>query len=133
MSTFKEKKVFVNAIKDGYTQQAAAIRAFPELVSNPEYASTKASRMMRQKKVRRMLEDESEGAVSRIAELSKKARNEKVKLDANRDLLDRAGFKAVDKVQTQSLHVEARVDLSDPRAKALKEKYEAELLKTFND
>ena len=130
MSTYKEKKVFVEAIKEGYPQYKAVMKAFPH-ITNLNTANIKGGRMMRQEKIREMLDDASEGAVTRVVSLSKHARNEKVKLDANKDILDRAGYKAVD--VSKSINLDIKMDISDPKAKAIKEKFEQELFNSLKD
>ena len=45
------------------------------------------------------LQSLSQWAVDRVTKLSKTAKNEAVRLSANKDILDRAGYKPVDKVE----------------------------------
>ena len=53
---------------------------------------------IRKDKIKIAIEKASGGAISRIEELSISAKNENVKLAANKDLLDRAGYKPVEKL-----------------------------------
>lgn len=64
---------------------------------DPNTAGAIAHENLRKPKIRQYLENEAEGAVGRIAELSKTAENEAVKLNANKDILDRAGYKPTEK------------------------------------
>jgi len=66
-------------------------------VEDSNYAAVKGSRLIRNDNVKKYLEENADGAASRIVELSKSANNESVKLNANKDILDRAGFKPIDK------------------------------------
>ena len=55
-------------------------------------AGVMAHENLNKPKIQAYLEDNAEGAASRVVEISKKARNEAVKLSANKDILDRAGY-----------------------------------------
>jgi hypothetical protein len=99
----------------------------------PGSAENKAVRMMKRADVQQMLRDAAQGAAKRIEDLSIEAESEKVRLDANRDILDRAGYKPVHHVESKNLTVDVKMDVSDPRAKELKEKFEQELFETLND
>ena len=62
-------------------------------------AANIASVNLRKTKIIAYLEEAAAGATIRIKELSEKAKNEAVKLNANKDILDRAGYKPVEKTQ----------------------------------
>ena len=62
-----------------------------------QVAGAIATENLKKPKVKQYLEDNAEGATLRIVELSKKAKNEAVKLNANKDILDRAGYKPIEK------------------------------------
>ena len=51
------------------------------------------------------LQEEAPTSLAKIAHLRDKASSEKVQLAASQDILDRAGFKAVDKVQSIQMHI----------------------------
>ena len=73
-----------------------------------------------------MIKNEAEGAFSRIIDLSITAENETVKFNANKDIMDRAGFKAVDK----SVSLNINRDISDkinPEIEELRDEYEERL------
>lgn len=59
----------------------------------PEKASLKGHDIMKKQAVRDYIESQAMGAITRIVKLSCKSKNEMVKLSANKDILDRAGFK----------------------------------------
>ena len=60
-------------------------------------ADQMANETLKKPKVRAYLEENAVGASNRIVELSKNAENETVKLNANKDILDRAGYKPTEK------------------------------------
>lgn len=66
-------------------------------VTNDNSAAAIASRMLRNAKVKAFLEDKAELAAIRIQELSEQSENLNVALGASKDILDRAGFKPIDK------------------------------------
>jgi len=57
---------------------------------------------LKKPKILKAIEDAAEGAFSRVVDLSISAENETVKLNANKDILDRAGFKPVERSDVQS-------------------------------
>jgi len=118
-------------VADKRGQTAAARETWPSMT--PGSAENKAVRMMKRADVQQMLRDAAQGAAKRIEDLSIEAESEKVRLDANRDILDRAGYKPVHHVESKNLTVDVKMDVSDPRAKELKEKFEQELFETLND
>jgi len=71
-------------------------------VSGPHNASVLASDTLRKPFVRQYLEQQSEGAAERVVKLSQNARNESVRLAANKDILDRAGFKPIEQTDITS-------------------------------
>jgi phage terminase small subunit len=68
-----------------------------ERTENRDSAGVIGHRMLRNVKIQELIENQAEGAFSRIVELSEKAKNETVKLSANKDIVDRAGFKPIDR------------------------------------
>lgn len=68
---------------------------------------------LRKPKIQKYLIDNAEGAISRIVELSIGAKNETVKLNANKDIADRGGFKPVDKSQTVNINLTKSIDPTD--------------------
>jgi cytidylate kinase len=118
-------------IMDKEGQTSAAAKTWPKITHAS--AQVKATRMMKREDVQRMLQNAAQGAADRIEKLSMYAESEKVQLDANRDILDRAGYKPVHHIESKNLSVDVKMDVSDPRAKELKEKFEQELFNTLND
>ena len=56
-------------------------------------------------KIERFLETNGLGAAGRVIQLSKKAKNEKVRLSANQDVLDRIGIGASAKNPTTAIQI----------------------------
>ena len=81
-------------------------------------AAVIASENLTKPDIRAYLADKSNDAVSMVYTLSQTADNETVRLNASKDILDRAGFKAVDKSEVK---VED-VSMSNDRIKELAEK-----------
>src|SRR3990167_10198355 len=83
----KLEKDFADKVLDG----GGSTRSMQELTGTSYMvAAVKASNMMKNERVVRYLTNQSKGAASRIVVLSKKAENETVRLNANKDILDRA-------------------------------------------
>lgn len=76
--------------------------------------------------IREVLAIQAQGAVDRIERLSIDAENESVRLQANKDIMDRAGYKPVEKVQTTNVNIDLR-DTATADLDAIRDKYEAEL------
>lgn len=84
-----------------------------------------ASQNLRKQKIREYLEEKSETAASVIFQLATSSENDAVRLGASKDILDRAGFKPVDK----SINLNVEAEITNPHAKELAERYEEELKK----
>jgi phage terminase small subunit len=94
---------------------------------DPNTAGVIAWENLRKPKIQARLHDASDGAVATIVSLSQGADNENVRLAASKDILDRAGFKPVEK----SINLNVTADISNPKAKELADKYEDELKKNL--
>lgn len=77
-------------------------------VKNDNVAGVTAHRLLRSAKIQQAIEKASGGAFSRIEELSISAKNEAVRLSANKDIVDRGIGKAIESIR-----------LSDPDGKPL--------------
>lgn len=67
------------------------------VITDPDSAAVKASRLLRNDKVKAYLENLAEKAATRIEQLMEQNENLTVALGASKDIMDRAGFKPVDK------------------------------------
>lgn len=74
---------------------------------------------------KRMLQDSVPIAINQLINLVQEAESEAVRLNAVKDLLDRGGFKPVDKVEQQVTTVEQKT------TEELREEYE-QLMRTIN-
>lgn len=74
---------------------------------------------------KRMLQDSVPLAINQLINLVQEAESEAVRLNAVKDLLDRGGFKPVDKVEQQVTTVEQKT------TEELREEYE-QLMRTIN-
>lgn len=70
-------------------------------INSDESAAVTASRLLRNVKVRAYLEDQAEKAAIRIQELSEQNKNLPVALGASKDIMDRAGYKPVEKSEVK--------------------------------
>lgn len=52
--------------------------------------------------IKEVLEDAAQGAMARIIQLSMDAENEAVRLSANKDILDRAGYKPLNRLEMKA-------------------------------
>ena len=84
---------------DKYLENNNATQSAKETfdIKDRNYAGVKGHRMIKKDNIRAYLEDTAVEAVSRIEVISKTAKNESVKLNANKDLADRGGLKPVEK------------------------------------
>jgi len=94
--TRKEDK-FIAWILAGKTNTQSALDAYDTTDYSTAWAI--ASQNLKKIKIMAYLQQISTWAVKRIEQLSKTAKNEWVKYTANKDILDRAGYKPVDKVE----------------------------------
>lgn len=68
-----------------------------------DYAAVKACKLLKEDKVKAYLENNAGVAASNIVELANNAENETVRLNANKDILDRSGYKPTDKIDHSTL------------------------------
>ncbi len=86
-------------------------------------ASVMAVENLAKPSIREALENHAEKAESMVYNLSQNAEAEAVRLNASKDILDRAGYKAVEKI----INLNIDTEITNPRARELAEKYEQEL------
>jgi len=119
----KKEKVFADNYLESGNGTQSALKAYD--TTSERVAASIAYENLRKPDIRQYLEDNASSAASRIVDLSISAENETVRLNANKDILDRAGYKPVEKTQTLSL--ELKGNISDPAMDLLRERYEEEL------
>ena len=81
------------------------------------YSRVKGHDLLTKPNIIRMIDDAMEGAQNSIIELSQKAKNENVKLNASKDILDRGGLKPVDKSEVKIEGLTALLDTLDGESK----------------
>ena len=95
-------------------------------------ASAMGTSLMKRQKILDYIESQSHDAASRIVKLATKARNENVRLNANKDILDRAGYKPVERTSTQTLNVNVDAHVAkSPELEALDKEYEAKVRELY--
>lgn len=119
-----QHKVFAKNYLDTGNGTESVKAAYPE-IKDDNYAAVKATRLLRNDKVRELLEDNAEKVASNMVTLALGAEKESDQISAGKDVLDRAGYKPVEK--SQSINVDVKVDATDPKAKALALEYEEKL------
>jgi phage terminase small subunit len=91
----KQKK-FVDAYLETGNGTEAVVRAGYN-VKDRNVARVVGSQNLAKLNIIEYLQSHAKGAASRIVQMSMEAENEAVKFNANRDILDRAGFQAPEK------------------------------------
>lgn len=99
--TPKQKK-FSDEYLDNGGNGTQAVKDAGYDVKNDNSAAVVGSSNLRKVKIQEYLEEQADGASSRVVELSKNAESEQVKLSANKDILDRAGFKPTENIDIKS-------------------------------
>lgn len=72
-------------------------------------ASVIAAENLAKPSIKAYLEDKASKAAEIVFEIAQFGENDSVKLSASKDILDRAGYKAVEKTQSMNLNVELSV------------------------
>jgi len=121
--TPKEKK-FSNNYLDNGGNGTKAVKDADYDVSSDNSAAVIANTKLRKVKIQEYLEEKADGASSRVVEMSKTAKNENVKLSANKDILDRAGFKPTEKFDHTSKG--EKIESLTPELQKKLDKYEKE-------
>lgn len=91
----KKQKEFANEYLETGNGTQSALKVYN--TDKESTAAVIAHENLRKLKIQEYLADKAEVAASNIYELANNAENESVKLNANKDILDRAGFKPTDK------------------------------------
>lgn len=122
----KKEKGFADEYLETGNGVQAALNHYD--TTNYDSAGVIAHRTLKKAKIQEYLEDHAEGAISRIIDLSKDAKNENVKLMANKDIADRGGFKPVERTETKTLTIAVNLD---EKSLGIAKKYEEELKQTL--
>lgn len=122
--TKKEKGFADDYLETGNGTQAALNNYDTEDINT---AASIASQNLRKIKITTYLEQSATAVANNIVRLALNAESEQVQLAAGKDVLDRAGYKPVEK----SINLNVEADITNPKAKELAEKYEQELKKSL--
>jgi hypothetical protein len=96
-----KQKVWSDAVLEGKTPYEAAVIAHPN--ATPRTQSLIGSQNKRNDKILDYLTMNALPAMKRIERMSRTSKNEMVKLKANTDIMDRAGYKAVERTQNENI------------------------------
>lgn len=126
----EKQKVFADTYLETGNKTQAALKAYDTTSISTAHALAQAN--LDNIKVREYLDIAAKPAVSMIFQLSQHGEAESVRLAASKDILDRAGYKPVEKVQ--SVSVEIKGDMDDyQRMEDVRLKYEEELRNKYID
>lgn len=121
----KKEKGFADSFLETGNGTRAALENYDTALDNT--AAVIATRTLRKAKVQEYLEKHAVGASSRIVKMSKTAKVEAVKLNANKDIMDRAGFKPIEKSENKSVRMNIEVKIDNEELEKLREEYEEKL------
>ena len=127
--TLKELKFALEYLKRGNGTQAALIAYDTD---DPNCARAIASENLTKPAVRAVIEEYAMKAQMRMQELSAQDKHLPTALGASKDILDRAGFKPVEKTQVESLNLNADIEI-DPKVRAIKAEYEEKLFNQLTE
>ena len=107
MRTDKQEAFIESYCQTGNATKAAVMAGYSETTATQKgyYLKNKFSKEIHEK-TRQMIQDSVPAAINQMRILADSAESESVKLAANKDLLDRAGLKPTERVETQISHVE---------------------------
>lgn len=123
MATMKQKKFADKYLETGNGRHSV-IGVYD--VKSPEVADVIASENLRKPKVIEYMEENAEPVAKNMVKLALNAESESVQFQASKDILDRAGYKPVEKSQSIVANIDINVK-DNPKAKKLAEEYEAKL------
>ena len=121
----KKQQGFVKDYIDTGNATESAERNYE--VKNRNVANAIGAENLAKPSIQEVIESHAEKAESMVYHLSQNAEAEAVRLNASKDILDRAGYKAVDK----SINLNLDAEITNPKARDLAKKYEEELKKSL--
>lgn len=126
----KKQKGFANDYIDTGNGTQSALKNYD--TNSVDVAKSIASENLTKPNVREYIESKATKAAEIVYTLAVSSDNESIKLNASKDILDRAGYKPVEK--TQALNVNIKGDIKDfNELDAVREKYEEELKRKLNN
>ena len=107
MRTAKQEAFVEEYCKSGNAAQSAIKAGYSEKVAKQKgYLLKEQFALEIEKKTKKMLQDCVPGALAQLQNLSSEAISEAVRLGAVKDILDRAGYKPVERVDQTISHAE---------------------------
>ena len=101
-------------------------------VSSDNSAAVMAHRELRKAKIQQALDEHAEPAESMIFKLSQEAQAEMVRLNASKDIMDRAGYVPVIKSISSALNLNVGLRISEnPEIEALNKEYEEKVREIY--
>ena len=88
-------------------------------VANDNVAGVMAHRLLKKAKIQDYIADHAEDAEAMIYKLSQTGEQESIRLNASKDILDRAGFVAVAKSESTNTNLNVNVDMKPEEQEAL--------------
>lgn len=95
----KKQKAFADEVIETGNGTQSALKTYD--TEDYSTAGMIASENLKKPKIIEYIESHAPGAMLRIVEISKTAKNEAVKLSANKDIVDRAGFQPSKEKESQ--------------------------------
>lgn len=122
----KKEKGFADKYLDIGNGTQAVLQS-PYNASNLNSAGVEAYRTLRKAKVQEYIESHAENAESMIYKLSQTGKQEPVRLGASKDIMDRAGFKPIERSESKAIRVNIDTKIENKELEALRVRYEEEL------
>lgn len=131
----KEKRLSLKEKKfaDKFLETGNGVKAALEAYDTVNYntAGVMAHENLKKHKIIEYIQSKAKNAASVIFELSQHSDNDNVRLNASKDILDRSGFKPVEKTQNINMNIQSDFKISEIEKKLIDE-YEKKLKKLFN-
>lgn len=118
---------------DRFLETGNGVQSILETYNTTDYktAGVMACENLKKPKIIEYMKSKAMDAASVIVELSQNSDNDNVRLNASKDILDRSGFKPVEKTQNINMNIQSDFKISEIEKKLIDE-YEKKLKKLFN-
>lgn len=121
----KKEKDFADAYLETGNGTQSALKSYD--TESAKVASVIASENLAKPRIIEYLQENAEPVAKNMIRLALSAESEQVQVAAGKDVLDRAGYKPVEK----SVNLKIEADITNPKAKELADRYESELKQTL--
>lgn len=118
---------------DRFLETGNGVQSILETYNTTDYktAGVMACENLKKPIIIEYMKSKAMDAASVIVELSQHSDNDNVRLNASKDILDRSGFKPVEKTQNINMNIQSNFKISEIEKKLIDE-YEKKLKKLFN-